>query len=462
MLIINIPDGFKEERTYIIEVMLGEFLGLEFEIKVKSGISATSICLENENVLEINDAFFRKIFLDNEKYLDIQNVPAEVIICDLEGAPENNIIGIYGTPEIIIGGNRIYCGVDLFASAFFMLTRWEEFVNEDKDIHGRFPAKASLAGRHGFLSRPVVNEYIEVIWHWLEKLRINQKRRVRDFRMVSTHDIDRIRLFQAKLDYIGKPIKAFLMEKDVAALIYHSRLALRSLGGNDPYFVFDYLMDVSEQHDLRSHFFFMTSEKTKFDDGYDIEAKAVRDVIEQIIDRGHTIGIHPSYNTVDNPELLSYEINRLREITGVEINCGRQHYLRFKVPDTWQLWDDNGMQWDSTLVHPEQPGFRCGVCYPYPAFNILSRKKLTLREKPLTIMDGSLVVYQKQHPDEAGTVIDYYLNKVKQYSGEFVFLWHNSSFDYLVWKDYRHIFERTYQSVNRRKRDTSADSIVDI
>ena len=78
-----------------------------------------------------------------------------------------------------------------------------------------------------------------------------------------------------------------------------------------------------------------------------------------------------------------------------------------------------------------------------PVFNILSKKKLALREKPLTIMDATLAVAQNQSPQQAAATIDYYLDKVKRYSGEFVFLWHNSSFEYLVWKDYRWVFEHT-------------------
>lgn len=443
MLKIDIPEGYKAERTYIIELLLGEFLGLNTELTVKSDISATLILLENSNVLEINDAFFKEIFHRDQNYLDVKNIPARVVYCDLDEAPERNLVGIYGQPVVVVNEKKIYCGIDIFASAFFMLSRWEEHVRPDRDMHGRFPAKSSLACRHGFLSRPVVNEYVEIIWLWLEKLDIGQKRKPRRFRMINTHDIDTVRLFHGPLDYLGKPVKALLAEKKVSSLLHHAKLALRSFTGKDPYFVFDYFMEMSERHDSRSHFFFMAGGKSAYDDGYDIGAGAVRDVIARIADRGHVIGIHPSYDTFNNPEMLSLEIDRLRELTGADIVCGRQHYLRFRAPETWQHWDDNNMLWDSSLAYTDQPGFRCGSCYSYPVFNFLSKKKLALKEIPLTIMDGTLVVSRNQSPEQAIATIDYYLEKVKRYSGEFVFLWHNSSFEYLVWKDYRQVFEHT-------------------
>ena len=443
MLKIDIPEGYTAERTYVIELMLGDFLGLDIELSVRAGISVTRIHLENDNVLEVKDAFFREIFHLDEDYLNIKYIPAEVVYCVLDEAHERNLVCIYGQPEIVFEEKKIYCGIDLFASAFFMLSRWEEHVCQDRDMHGRFPAKSSLACRRGFLSRPVVNEYVEVIWQWLEKLDIRQDRKQRRFRMINTHDIDKLRLFQRPVDYIGKPAKAFFIEKKLSALIHHSKLALQSLAGKDPYLVFDYFMDISERYDTSSHFFFMAGGKSAYDDGYDIEVGAIRDVIGRIADRDHVIGIHPSYNTFNNPEMLSLEINRLRELTGADIVCGRQHYLRFRAPDTWQYWDDNNMQWDSSLAYQDQPGFRCGTCYPYTVFNFFSKKKLALKERPLTIMDATLAVFQHQSPQQAIATIDYYLDKVERYSGEFVLLWHNSSFEYLVWNDYRQVFEHT-------------------
>lgn len=64
---------------------------------------------------------------------------------------------IYGEDKLIIDRNSktIVCGIDIFASSFFMLTRWEEYVNKKRDNHNRFPASESLAYKFGFLNRPI-------------------------------------------------------------------------------------------------------------------------------------------------------------------------------------------------------------------------------------------------------------------------------------------------------------------
>ena len=88
-------------------------------------------------------------------------------------------------------------------------------------------------------------------------------------------------------------------------------------------------------------------------------------------------------------------------------------------------------------------GFRCGICYEYSVFNILTRKKLKLKEKPLIVMEGSFTTYQSNiQPEEMEEKIKLLIEQVKKYNGEFVFLWHNSSFNTPLWKKYQNIYGR--------------------
>jgi hypothetical protein len=40
--------------------------------------------------------------------------------------------------------------------------------------------------------------------------------------------------------------------------------------------------------------------------------------------------------------------------------------------------DEAGIDYGSTLSYADHAGFRCGVCYEYPAFDIKKRKQLKL------------------------------------------------------------------------------------
>lgn len=111
---------------------------------------------------------------------------------------------------------------------------------------------------------------------------------------------------------------------------------------NDPYDTFDYLMSLSEKLESKSYFFFMAKGLTNFDNRYKINDKKVIDLVNKIKKRKHWIGIHPTYNAYNNFEQLKSEIIDLEETEfDINVSFGRNHYLRFEVPTTWQIWDDN-------------------------------------------------------------------------------------------------------------------------
>ena len=57
-------------------------------------------------------------------------------------------------------------------------------------------------------------------------------------------------------------------------------------------------------------------------------------------------------------------------------------------------------------------------------------------------MEGSFINYQPNiKPTEMKLKIDTLINTVKKYNGEFVFLWHNNSFNTEMWVKYAHLYK---------------------
>lgn len=63
-----------------------------------------------------------------------------------------------------------YLGLDVLGAVFFMLSRYEEVVIGERDAHDRFSARSSLASKEGFLERPVVDEYIELLFSVMKRI----------------------------------------------------------------------------------------------------------------------------------------------------------------------------------------------------------------------------------------------------------------------------------------------------
>ena len=200
-ILIRYPLNYEPERAYILDVMCGEFLGLEF----------TSIPEERDDVsisfpdtgaqLLVADVLFQTSEAD---WLQPQSLPAlplehwklpEEIARSTQILPDSVPV-IFGRPSgsgsfIAQQDDVIDLGLDIFGSAFLMLTRYEEACLAVRDEFNRFPACASLAKRASFLERPIINEYLEILWACLRRLQPGLMRKPREYQLIVSHDVDR-------------------------------------------------------------------------------------------------------------------------------------------------------------------------------------------------------------------------------------------------------------------------------
>ena len=433
------PACFEAEKKYIIDVILNEFLGLPYELSF-TDVAHYIIVLPNQKKLFFLDSFFAH-FDEQEGYLSLNNIPSKVSFIENPFLKEKDLPVIFGNSDLSISEEIINSGVDIFASSFFMLTRWEEYVNKERDQHDRFLGSFSLAHKNEFLHRPIVNEYVEMLWEMLLRLGFEGKRKKHQFNWLITHDIDVLKKWMSYKKIFRTFFGDIFLRKNIwQALRSFKSWAFTKIGlVKDPFDRYQFLMDISEKMGTKSHFFFMAGGTSKYDNEYEIEQ--AKEIISNIRNRGHEVGFHPSYNAHNNVSQFNKEKARLEKVIGGNVKTGRQHFLRCELPQTMQQWDDAEMHWDSTLGYADEPGFRCGVCYEYPYFNFVSRKKLEIRQKPMILMEASLVNYKNCTPEETRAEISFYVKQVKKYQGDFVFLWHNSSFELSPFEGYEFLYE---------------------
>jgi len=442
MIKITAYNSFCHEKTYIIDTLFRQFLGVDFHLTYTD---ERDYCVElnNKNKLIIRDSFFSR-FRDGYDYLKIESIPEDVQSFNGSFLPAGDLPIIFGTGELQVSKRKIICGVDIFSSSFFMLTRWEEYVNKKRDTHNRFPACESLAHKGGFIDRPIVNEYTEFLWNMLSYLRIDSRRSERKYRILPTHDID-VPIFWSQHRNLFRVLAGNIIKRKSLSLAFKAVKSYTQTKRdikNDPNNTFDRIMTLSESYGLQSYFFFMAANRGRYDFGYPITNEFIKMLMKSMTERGHVIGFHPSYETYNNNELWEKEVTLLRESSPQNISCGRQHYLRLEVPLTWRIWEENGMEWSSILGYPEREGFRSGTCYEFHVFDILRRKQMKLQELPLITMEGSLLRYQRKSVVEMLQKVKAFANTIKTYKGNYVFLWHNTSFNRDWNQEYSTAYER--------------------
>ncbi len=430
----------QKEIEYLSQVILKDHLGLELDFTVED--NDIKIVLKNGRKLIFKETFFLKFKKPNE-YMSISNIPRSVKWFKNQFTDDEAVPVIFGSGEIIEENGNLICYADIPASAFFMLTRWEESVVGKVDEHKRFSAKDSLAFKERFIDKPVVDIYSEIIWKMLLHLGLEKNKKVHQFEIEPSHDVDNPLFYHfSPLNKIAKSLaKDIIRKKDVALFISNLAKLYKVKTGNikaDPFYTFDYIMQKSEELGLKSTFYFLSgvSEK-KYDGHYLLENKVIKTLAFEILNRGHDIGLHGSYNTIFDQAAASEEFEKLKNLYGrLGFNSkkwsSRQHYLRFSVPETFQILENTGLNYDSTLTYADCIGFRTGTCRKFRVFNFKTRKMLNLIEKPLLVMDATLMFPKYMGLGFGQEALEKALkikSECRKYNGIFSVLWHNSELD---------------------------------
>lgn len=447
MITIICNDNSRKEREYIYDVIFQEFLGIEYKVIYEKRKDVLLKC--DSAILYMSDQFFQQsqyCWLGEESLpqlpLRIESVPEEIRYL----VTEEKLPIIYGDKVAsglfsALSDNNTRCTLDIFGSAFFMLTRYEEIVNQERDQYDRFSAKSSIAFKENFLHRPIINEYIELLWGWIHSVAPYIQRKKHKYRIMPTHDVDtpylalRLNVFQKVKTLLAALIKRRSWEEFSVNLLLFAK-AYYGKYSADSRDNFDYIMDVSDKYQLTSNFYFMTSQNRDNKDGnYDIFALPIVALVKKILNRGHKIGIHPGFGSYQNYQYVEKDVSLLRSMLSknsmdVDRFGGRQHYLSWKAPETWYLYEKNGIEYDTTLSYADCVGFRCGTCWDYPVYNCITHEAYKLREYPLIVMDCTLWNERYMNLDKQDMLFRCLelKGKCKKYEGNFVILWHNTSF----------------------------------
>jgi hypothetical protein len=326
----------------------------------------------------------------------------------------------------------IVFNADIVAATFFLLSRWEETQPEPRDMHGRFPAAASVAARCGFLDLPIVDQYALILRQWVDRLVPDLIHRSGSFEVRLSHDIDAVSVPQRFGGWMRRMVGDLIKRRDPTLALSDVRQAL--VQWRHPERVWEScgierLVQLSTAHGFRSAFYFMATKPASIESDYDVAALPLRHCIAELRKRSFEIGLHAGYNTLGEPLRLAEEKRRLDAITGETALGGRQHYLRFRVPATWRHWEDAHLTYDSTLGYADDEGFRCGTCHAFSPFDVDEDRILRIVEIPLIVMDATLRSYRQLTPQQACDRIELLARRCRDVEGTFTLLWHNQSPD---------------------------------
>jgi hypothetical protein len=339
---------------------------------------------------------------------------------------------------------------DLFSAIFYLLSRYEEYLPFAPDQYGRFDAKQSLAFQHGFLEKPVVDQWLILFKSILEKRFPTLKFSRQEFRFVSTIDVDYpwAYLHKGFVHTAGGFIKHCL--KFNFSELRQRTDVLRNRRP-DPYDTYDYIRQIEQQYNFRSMFFFLLGNCGKYDTNYALSSPQFSKLLNDLkADR--VIGIHPSFKSNKSLNLLKFEFNRLTRFLGKEPEISRQHFLMLRLPDTYRNLISLNVQTDYSMGYASRIGFRAGTSRPFRFYDLIRDEATSLVIHPFVVMDVTMRQYMNLSPGEATAKIGHLLESVRAVNGVFTSIWHNDSLsEHGVWRGWRVVFEEMVKKVKSEK-----------
>lgn len=336
-------------------------------------------------------------------------------------------------------------GFDIFAASFYLLSRYEEYLPHEKDEYGRYAHTNSLAFREGFLDQPLVN-------YWLQHFKQALAQRFPDLPFKKNH-------FKCILSYDIDIAWSYLHKGFVRTAGGFARSIMNGRWGEvkerfdvlrgakkDPYDCFEWLDALHLYCRLRPYYFFLVARKqVGVDKNTPTDVKPFRDLIEYYANTYKT-GIHPSWQSGDDPDLLQEEKEWLEVVADVEITRSRQHYIRFELPDTFRQLIKAGIEKEFSMGYGSINGFRASVCSSFAWYDLIHEQSTSLMLYPFCFMDANSFFEQKDTPQQAYAELIMYHEQIRKLNGMMISIWHNSILGtgkmFAGWRDMFELFMR--------------------
>jgi hypothetical protein len=328
---------------------------------------------------------------------------------------------------------------DIFASSFFLVTRYEEYLEFEPDEFGRFGSSSSVALKNGFLGRPIIDLWARELSKTLLKQFPTLVFKRNEYKALLTVDTDQ------PFAYLGRnilrSIGGLFIDKTSTPVNMSDRYRIMAKNEKDPYDVFDYIIENIEMNNIDTRFFFPVGDHSKYDKNPSWRNDEYQSLISKISNK-YQIGLHPSFTAGGDGSFINTEANRLRTILGKEVRLNRFHYIRLYMPGSYENVLKAGFSEDYSMGYPDEPGFRAGIARPYFFYNVIDNEQTNLKIIPFQVMDATLYDYKKFTPDRSKEVIMNMINETRKVGGLFVSIWHNTSLlDNAEWKGWREVFE---------------------
>jgi hypothetical protein len=380
----------------------------------------------------LNTGIIRIIAGDHE-YSEASFDPEHILITEEEIV---KLIQIQKEPDIFLNNYSADSSSMPFLklSAYFITEQY--FSSKRTDAHGRLSFGNVDEKIKPILSIPIVD--VIAIW-FTKKLALNRNEK----KIILSCDYDILNLW-ANLSFFNslRVLIHFLRQADYMGFAKESLRFLQNLfskKSSNPYLndsMFYYKESPWKIENVA--FWLIHFSHPPYDIKNDFNDKKNLNFIESLKGKNVNFGLHPSYDSMDNPGLLLTQQEEYKSIFGHYAGIARFHYLRNQYPDCLQHLLKAGIGDDYSFYFYDTLSFRGGISSCFKYWDFSTNMPVDVEIHPLTLMDGTLNDYLKLSKGKATQCFRAKINLALKYGSEITLIWHNRSM-------YKHGFPNNYQ-----------------
>ena len=327
--------------------------------------------------------------------------------------------------------------VDWWLAMFLLMEGWHERLWEQKNgtIHSysfRLKGWDCRAWDHAWVNRICL--FLRRWYTEIHNTSINFFGNLPDANIVLSHDVDAvckthpIRIKQSIFHFFNSLVLLFRFR--IIESVRRFSKGFKFLFGNEDWWIFDKLLKVEKSAGISAVYHFYSDQRPKtfkrwlMDPGYNIKSERLRSLLSELKDAGHEVGLHSTYDSWNDSELIEEQKKTLEKSLGSEVTSCRQHWLRFSWNDTWFNQSLAGLKYDSTLMFNDRSGFRNSCATNWKPWNQIDNKAHQITCSTSVLMDSHLFDYNDFNKHERNDYLRFWVMECKDIGGEISFLWH--------------------------------------
>lgn len=383
---------------YVLDFVFQQYFGLDYHITT--------------NEIEFLQTKDFKINYSNTIFQNTFNIPQENILIEENIIPQKVFISKEGEMPILFPTDEnTTIKFDIFSAIFYLITRYEEYLSKESDEHGRYISSNSILSKPVFNFRPIVETWLIYFKEQILAQEPNLNFKKHTFSKTYTFDIDHAFQYKGR-NWLKHPPNIF--KKEVRNVLFQKQ--------KDAFDTFDEITAFIEQTNNPVFFFFLLNDDGEKNSNVCPKNKMLHAIIQKFKD-SITIGIHPSYSFSE--ENFVAEKKQLENILDKKIETNRQHFLKIKIPDYFQVLNKQEIKKDFSLGYPNISACRAGTTQAFYFFDLTKNEQTTLLIQPFSFMDATYQYYQKIDDNSITQIVEKQLEDIQKINGNFVSLFHN-------------------------------------